>query len=152
MFFSCNSEKISSEPEKSPSEPKENSKNDKIILAKPDFKKLICGKWKINYDGTIAQLSEEKKMEIGENLSSFKETFAGINYEFKENGNCIYNAGIAPIEGKTTWDINGETLEIKEEDKVVFSYEIKELDAEKLILKSNESGELFVITVFEKMK
>ena len=82
MFFSCNSEKISSEPEKSLSEPKENSKNDKIISAKPDFKKLICAKWKINYDGTIAQLSEEKKMEIGENLSSFKETFSFFPYKF----------------------------------------------------------------------
>jgi hypothetical protein len=115
-------------------------------------RKLIVGKWKTDFEGTVAQLSEEKKQKMAESLPSFKQTFAGIVYEYKENGAYLHNGGIAPVEGMTKWEISGNKLEIKEGDAVVFSYEIVELNADRMVLKSNNEGEIFPTTVYTRLK
>ena len=114
--------------------------------------KSIVGKWKTDFEGTVAQLSEEKKQKMAESLQLFEQTFAGIVNEYKENGAYLHNGGIATIEGMTKWEISANKLEIKEGDAVVFSYEIVELSSDRLVLKSNNEGEIFPVTVYTKLK
>jgi hypothetical protein len=52
----------------------------------------------------------------------------------------------------TKWEISGNKLEIKEGDAVVFSYEIVELNADRMVLKSNNEGEIFPTTVYTRLK
>jgi len=151
FMFSCNSDFDTENKNEVKIEDKKDTSTEKKAPEKIDTKSII-GKWKTDFEGTVAELSDEKKLKMAEALPQFKQTFAGIVYEYKENGSYLHNGGIAPVEGMTKWEISGNKLEIKEGGELVFSYEIVELNAERMVLKSNDEGEIFPVTVYSKIK
>jgi hypothetical protein len=120
--------------------------------AKIDYNKLIIGKWKPSFEETASRLTEDNNNNLKNDLSSFKKTFEAMNYEYKEGGKYLYNVGVVPQEDNTIWKITGNTLEIREEEIIFFSYDIIELSAERMILRSKNEDEIFPEIVYKKLK
>lgn len=129
-----------------------NTVKDEKKSVKTDYSKLIIGKWKPNFEETASRLSEDKNNNLKNDLSSFKKMFEAMNYEYKEGGKYLYNVGVVPQEDNTIWKITGNVLEIREGEIIFFSYEILELSAERMILRSKNEDEIFPEIVYVKVK
>ena len=130
LLFSCNNETSKQDKDDKSETPKAEKSSKKT-----DFEKLIVGKWKPDFEASVAKLTDAQRKNHKDDLESYKTMFEEMAFEYKSDGTYIQSSNnIAQMEN-VVWEITDKIIKIRENDKIYYQYEILELTASQMTLK-----------------
>ncbi len=130
LLFSCNNETSKQDKD----DEKETPKSEKSSK-KTDFEKLILGKWKPDFEASVAKLTDDQRKSNKEDIESYKTVFEEMAFEYKSDGTYIQSLNNTAQMENVVWEITDKIIKIREDEKIYYQYEILELTASRMTLK-----------------
>jgi hypothetical protein len=130
VLLSCNNETLNQEKDDKNETPKAEKSSKKA-----DFEKQIVGKWKPDFEASVAKLTDAQRKSNKEDLESYKTVFEEMAFEYKSDGTYIQSLNNTAQMENVVCEITDKIIKIKENEKIYYQYEILELTASRMTLK-----------------